>query len=106
MALPILWVGSSLNMVDNFFSYSINQSAKEALYVPVSKNEKYQAKAFIDMFVQRFAKSIAVVISLGITMTLTDFSSLRWLSLITIVITIIWLYAAHYAGRCFKELSD
>lgn len=105
MALPILWVGSSLNMVDNFFSYSINQSAKEVLYVPVSKNEKYQAKAFIDMFVQRFAKSIAVVISLGITMTLTDFSSLRWLSLITIAIIILWIYAAHYAGRCFKEFS-
>jgi ATP:ADP antiporter, AAA family len=106
MALPILWVGSSLNMVDNFFSYSINQSAKESLYVPVSKAEKYQAKAFIDMFVQRFAKAVAVAISLGITMTFKDFSSLRWLSLFTIVVIALWLYAAYYAGQRFKELSE
>ena len=106
MALPILWVGSSLNMVDNFFSYSINQSAKESLYVPVSKAEKYQAKAFIDMFVQRFAKAVAVAISLGITLTFKDFSSLRWLSLFTIVVIAAWLYAAYYAGQRFKELSE
>jgi AAA family ATP:ADP antiporter len=43
--LPILWVGSSLNTVDNAFSYSINQSAKESLYVPTTKDEKYKAKA-------------------------------------------------------------
>ena len=58
--LPILWVGSSLNTVDNAFSYSINQSAKESLYVPTTRDEKYKAKAFIDMFVQRFAKAVAV----------------------------------------------
>lgn len=106
MALPILWVGSSLNMVDNFFSYSMNQSAKESLYVPTTKEEKYQAKAFIDMFVQRFAKAIGVAISLGITMTFKDFSSIRWLSLFTIAVIVVWIYAAQYAGRRFKALSE
>ena len=106
MVLPILWVGSSLNMVDNFFSYSINQSAKESLYVPVSREEKYAAKAFIDMFVQRFAKALAVVISLGITMSFGDYSSIRWLSLVTIAVVALWVYAAVYAGRRFKELTE
>ena len=32
-----------------------NQSAREVLYTPTSKAEKYQAKAFIDMCVNRFA---------------------------------------------------
>jgi len=106
MVVPILWMGSSLNMVDNFFSYSINQSAKESLYVPVSKEEKYTAKAFIDMFVQRFAKALAVVISLGITMYFGDYSSVRWLSLVTIPVVALWVYAAIYAGRRFKELTE
>ena len=53
LALPTLWLGSLLNTADNAFSYSINQSAKEALYVPTTEDEKYKAKAFIDMFVQR-----------------------------------------------------
>lgn len=106
LVMPILWVGSSLNMVDNFFSYSINQSAKESLYVPTTKDEKYKAKAFIDMFVQRFAKALAVFVSLGITMTFKDFESLRWLSLFSMVIIIVWLYAAVYAGKKFRELTE
>ena len=106
MAAPVLWVGSLLNTVDNGFSYSMNQSAKEALYVPTSTEEKYQAKAFIDMFVQRFAKAVAVVVSLGITALFQDFASLRWLSVFTIVVIALWLVAAGYAGKRFQLLSE
>lgn len=105
-AFPILWMGSFLNTADNGFSYSINQSAKETLYVPTSREEKYKAKAFIDMFVQRFAKAIAVGISLLITLLFNDFSSLRYLSLVTIVIIVLWFIAVRYAGRRFGELSS
>ena len=102
---PALWVGSMLSTADNGFSYSINQSAKEALYVPTSEAEKYRAKAFIDMFVQRFAKAIAVVISLGITFAVTDISSLRYLGLLTLVLLVVWVIAARYAGHQFKALE-
>jgi AAA family ATP:ADP antiporter len=103
LAVPVLWVGSLLNTADNGFSYSINQSAKEALYVPTTKDEKYKAKAFIDMFVQRFAKALAVGISLLITSLFVEFSSVRWLSISTIVLVIIWVFAVRYAGQSFKK---
>ena len=74
MILPVLLIGSLLNTADNGFSYSINQSAKEVLYVPTTRDEKYKAKAFIDMFVQRFAKALAVGINLVIA---TWFCQLR-----------------------------
>jgi len=106
LLFPILWAGSMLNTVDNGFSYSINQSAKEALYVPTSAAEKYRAKAFIDMFVQRFAKAVAVFISLGITFAFQDFSSLRYLSLITLALLVVWVIAARYAGRQFEALEQ
>jgi AAA family ATP:ADP antiporter len=106
LVAPLLWVGSLLNTVDNGFSYSINQSAKETLYVPTSQDEKYKAKAFIDMFVQRFAKAIAVVLSLGISTLFDHFASLRWLSVFTVVITLVWVRAAHYAGKRFRMLTD
>ncbi len=106
LALPILWVGSSLNAADNTFSYSINQSAKEALYVPTTREEKYNAKAFIDMFVQRFAKALAVGVTLLLTTMFTDFAAVRWLSLFTMAIVALWLWAAIYAGRHFRELSQ
>jgi len=106
LLFPALWVGSMLSTADNGFSYSINQSAKEALYVPTSAAEKYRAKAFIDMFVQRFAKAIAVLISLGITFMFKDISSLRYLGLLTLVLIVVWVVAARYAGKQFKELES
>ncbi len=104
--LPILWVGSLLNTADNAFSYSINQSAKESLYVPTTKDEKYKAKAFIDMFVQRFAKAIAVVVSLGITTVFVEFADIRWLSAVTIPLIIVWVFAARHAGKRFKDMTE
>ncbi len=106
LTMPMLWIGSMLNTADNGFAYSINQSAKEALYVPTTRDEKYKAKAFIDMFVQRFAKAIAVGLSLVITSFFADFSSIKWLSLVTVSVVVMWIFAVKYAGKKFKELSE
>jgi len=106
MAVPILWIGSLLNTADNAFSYSINQSAKESLYVPTTQKEKYAAKAFIDMFVQRVAKAVAVFLSLGITAIAYEFNAVRWLSLLTVILTCLWLLVARYAGRRFDKLAE
>lgn len=106
IAFPILWVGSLLNTADNGFAYSINQSAKEALYVPTSRDEKYKAKAFIDMFVQRFGKVLAVVINLTVTTVFRDFAAVRYLSIGTLAVLIVWIIAARYAGRVFHKRTD
>ena len=100
---PVLLIGSFLNTSDNGLSYSINQSAKEVLYVPTTRDEKYKAKAFIDMFVQRFAKALAVGVNLLIATLFSGFGAIRWLSLATIVILVVWIAAARYAGRAFGE---
>lgn len=106
LILPTLLMGSALNTCDNGFSYSINQSAKEVLYVPTTKEEKYKAKAFIDMFVQRFAKALAVGMSLIITLVFTGFENLRWLSLVSIVLLVFWILAVRYVGQRFKALES
>jgi len=103
MIFPALWIGSLLNTTDNGFSYSINQSAKEVLYVPTTRDEKYKAKAFIDMFVQRFAKALAVGLSLTVTIVFAGFESVRWLSLLTGLILVLWIIAVRYVGRAFAE---
>ncbi|HEC06352.1 MAG TPA: hypothetical protein ENJ12_05855, partial [Thiolapillus brandeum] len=106
LVMPLLWVGSMLNTLDNAPAYSINQSAKESLYVPTSRDEKYKAKAFIDMFVQRFAKAVAVVMSLAITTWFADFSTIRYLSIVVLLLLGIWIIAAVYAGRQFRSRSQ
>jgi AAA family ATP:ADP antiporter len=104
--MPLLWVGSSLSIADNALNYSVNQSARESLYVPASSREKYQAKAFIDIVVQRAAKAFGVMLSLGMSMWFAgDLGSVRSLSLIVVGLSVVWLLIARYAGSRFEELS-
>lgn len=106
LAFPILWVGSFLNTSDSGFAYSINQSARETLYTITTREEKYKAKAFIDMFVQRVAKAVAVFVGLGVATVFATFFARRWLSLFNIVIIIFWLMAVRYAGNKFKDVTE
>ncbi len=104
--MPTLLFGTLLSVSDNGFSYSIHQSAKEALYVPTSVAEKYQAKAFIDMFVQRFAKALGVGLGLLIAIAVQGLDGLRLLSLIGLPAVVAWYFAASYAGRRFHQLES
>ncbi|MFT5450879.1 MAG: AAA family ATP:ADP antiporter [Enterobacterales bacterium] len=103
MITPILALAMLMPSIDGGLAYSLNQSAKEVLYVPTSKDEKYKAKAFIDMFVQRFAKVIAIGVTLIITSYFQDFESVRWLSIGTFITIFLWLIAVRYAGNEFHK---
>jgi ATP:ADP antiporter, AAA family len=104
--LPLLWVGSSMSIADNALNYSMNQSARESLYVPTG-SEKYQAKAFIDIFVQRSAKAVGVGLSLAMSMFVADdLTAVRSLSVVVVLLALVWLGVARYAGSRFDELSS
>lgn len=99
---PVLMVGNALSVSDNGLNYSINQSSKEALYVPTAPEVKYRAKAFIDMFVMRFAKAFAVIINL-VMYNAIGTGGARWLSLVTLAILAFWISQVRYAGREFER---
>lgn len=105
LLLPALYMVLALSVVDNGLNYSINQSAKEALYTPTSRDEKYKGKAFIDMFGQRAAKVIAVGVNLAFA-ALVSIHQVRWLSVISILLVAGWILAARYAGAYFAERSE
>ena len=48
------------------FDYSIFNIIKEMLYVPLKKEEKFKAKAVIDIFAYRSAKAFASFFVIGI----------------------------------------
>jgi AAA family ATP:ADP antiporter len=106
LAAPVLWAGSFLSVADNSLNYSINQSAREALYVPTSVRIKYRAKACIDMFIQRFAKAIGVILGLGLSALISGVGGVRWLSLVVVALVVLWIIAARHAGRRFRELEQ
>ncbi|MBC7350547.1 MAG: MFS transporter [Candidatus Aminicenantes bacterium] len=74
---------------DKSLSYSLNQSVRELLYIPVSPEVKYRAKVFIDMFVSKFAKGLSSIILL-VGFNLLHFN-LRQISLVVIAFILGWI---------------
>ena len=102
---PILMFGSLLNTFDYAFAYSIQQTAKELLYVPISRKEKYEAKAFIDIFWLRLGKGIAVLLVYLVSLMFSG-ESVRWLSLLLVVIMFIWIAFGLLAGSYHQRLES
>lgn len=59
---PVLGFAFAIKGSDKSLSFSLNQSVRELLYIPIAPEIKYKAKIFIDMFVNRFAKGIGALI--------------------------------------------
>jgi AAA family ATP:ADP antiporter len=104
VAVPTLLFVGFMSVSDNALNYSINQSAKEALYTPTTQDEKYKAKSFIDMFVQRAAKVGAVALNLGLTALVV--ADVRWLSVAVGVLLVAWIATIRYLGTRYEERKE
>jgi AAA family ATP:ADP antiporter len=100
---PILTTAALLTISDNSFNYSINQTARETLYVPTSDDVKYKARAFINMLVQRIGKGAAILMALGFG-AMSNLP-IRYLSILAFVVIAVWIGFALYAGRRFDQLT-
>ena len=100
MGFPSLAAASLLLISDNGFNYSIQQTSRETLYVPTTPDEKYKARAFTNMFVQRVGKGIAIggivfLINIGVSVRLLGFFGIAALFGMAVL--------GIYAGRRFNE---
>ncbi len=98
--LPSLLFVGFMSASDNALNYSINQSAKESLYTPTTRDEKYKAKSFIDMFIQRAGKVLAVALNLGLTVLIV--TNVRWLSLAVGILLVAWIAIIRFLGREYE----
>lgn len=103
LVVPVLLYASLLNTADNGFAYSVQQTAKESLYVPTANVEKYDAKAFIDIVWLRVAKGIAVL--LGLALSAMQGSDTRLISLAILLIVAIWMVLAKKMARDYMSIS-
>ncbi|MBN2409027.1 MAG: hypothetical protein JXE07_04765 [Candidatus Aminicenantes bacterium] len=55
---------------DESLAFSLNQTVREILYIPVASALKFKAKPFIDMFISRAAKVVAAIILLVFALVL------------------------------------
>jgi len=54
LVAPVLGLVRFLKILDNSSDYSIQNAARQALFLPTSREAKYKAKAAIDAFFMRF----------------------------------------------------
>jgi AAA family ATP:ADP antiporter len=73
------------------FDFSLFGIIKEMLYVRLSPEEKFQAKAFIDVFSYRGAKALAAMTILGLQAM--SFTNLSLLTFCCLVIFLLWGYS-------------
>lgn len=64
LCAPSLWVTASTELYDGSLNYSLHQTAKEMLYLPIDRSIRDQIKPFIDTVVFRCGKAIAAVIGI------------------------------------------
>ncbi len=74
---------------DKSISYSINQSVRELLYIPVSPEVKTKAKIFIDIFINRFAKGIGALILMILVLVPIG---IRFTSLVSAFFIFAWIF--------------
>ena len=113
---PILLAASLLKISDSTFAYSVNQTGRETLYNPLSRQEKYVARAFVEVFIQRTGKVVALLIAFLVPMFLntrneagqleTSLLGLQLLGGFTCIIFAIWLYCVKIVGRKFESLES
>ena len=104
---PVFILVEVLYMCDNSLNYSINQTSREMLFVPVERDAKYRALAFIDMFVLRAAKASGgfLLLCLPLVITIETSSDLGWYMLMTIPLGIAWSVLAVFLGRKFHRVT-
>jgi AAA family ATP:ADP antiporter len=89
---PLLAVVRVGKILENSTDYSIQNTLRQALFLPTTREAKYKAKAAIDTFFTRGGDVVSAgFVGLGQVLALTV-SAFAW---INVALTILWLWVAH-----------
>ncbi len=94
----LLAAAVALKVSENGVRYSVDQSTRELLYLPIPSRARMKAKAFIDVFIQRAGKGVAALLLLPVTFRWLTAPQAGWISLALIVVWLTVTVAArtHY----------
>ena len=97
--LPILSIVSLAKVLENSTDYSVQNTTRQALFLPTSREAKYKAKQAIDSFFWRAGDLLqAVVVFIGLRMAL----GVRGFALVNLVLVIVWIGIAIAIGKEYR----
>lgn len=101
-AAPILAVVRVVKTLENATDYSVQNTVKQALFLPTSREEKYKAKAAIDTFFMRFGDVLqAGIVRFGAEINFAT-AGFAWLN---IGFTILWLWIASKLSAAQRKMA-
>jgi AAA family ATP:ADP antiporter len=99
--LPVLGVVRVAKILENSTDYSISNTTRHALFLPLSREAKYAGKQAIDAFFVRFGDFLqAGVVFVGTTLAL----GVRQYALLNIAFVAVWLFVARAIANEHKKL--
>jgi len=99
-AFPLFPIASAAFITCKALDFSLFGVIKEMLYVPLQPDEKYRAKAIIDVFAYRTSKAFASLLILSVT----AFLPIQALSWVSIFLSALWLFTIGYGLREYEKL--
>lgn len=101
-AVPVLAIFSLVKIFENSTDYSINNTAKHALFLPTSREAKYKAKQAIDSFFWRAGDLLqAVVVFIGVQLAF----DVRGFAAINLLLIGVWLLLCIGIAREHRKLT-
>ena len=101
--VPVLALIRAAKIGENSLDYSLNNTARQALFLPTSREAKYKAKAAIDtLFVRAGDLSSAGLVFLGTLIALQP----RDFAIMNMVLIVVWLLIVVGIGRRHRMLTE
>jgi AAA family ATP:ADP antiporter len=102
--IPVLMVVRWVKTAENATDYSLQNTLRQVLFLPTTREEKYAAKQVIDSFIVRFGD----MLSAGLVFLGTGVLTLgtRSFAAINVVMAIVWLALAWQVGRRYERLTS
>ncbi|HEV7365011.1 MAG TPA: MFS transporter [Gemmatimonadales bacterium] len=101
---PILALVRAVKIAENATDYSINNTVRNVLFLPTTRDQKYKAKQVIDSFFVRAGDVLsAVLVYVGVT--LLGFSGTGF-ARVNLVLAMVWVLIAVAIGREYQRKSS
>jgi len=102
--VPIFTIVRLVKIMENSIDYSLMNTTRHALFLPVDRDSKYDGKTAIDTFFWRFGDLIqAIAVYLGLNLLHWDPSAFAVLNL---VLAVAWIGLAVSIGRGFQKKAE
>ena len=98
----MLWVTFGVVIVAKGLSYALNNPAKEVMYIPTSRDAKFKAKGWIDMFGARGSKALGS--GFNEFLKTTPQVLLYTGTILSLGLIGVWIIVAYFVGNKFHSL--